>query len=54
MVLAIDCRLIVGMFRDILGAGSSILVSLSRSRSSTRWLVILSTLRDTSAVMDTL
>ena len=50
---AMACRLVVGIFGDILGAGSSILVSLSRSRSFTRLLAILSTLRDTSAATNT-
>ena len=46
-------RLVVGIFGDILGAGSRTLVSLPSSKSSAKWLAILSTLNDTSAAMDT-
>ena len=46
-------RLIVGMFGDILGAGSRTLVSLPSSRSSAKLLAIRSTLNDTSAATDT-
>ena len=53
MALAMAWRLVIGMLGDILGAGSITLVSLPRSRSSTRLLAILSTLRDMSAVTDT-
>ena len=44
MALARAWKLIVGMFGDILGAGSRILVSLPISRSSAKLLAILSTL----------
>jgi hypothetical protein len=53
MASAMACRLVVGILGNILGMGSSVLVSLLRSRTYNRWLAILSTLRDTSAVMDT-
>ena len=53
MVSARAWRLVVGMLEDILGAGSRILVSLPKSRSSARLLAILSTLSDTSAATDT-
>ena len=46
-------RLVVGILGDILGAGSRILVSLPNSKSLARLLAILSTLNNTSAVMDT-
>ena len=53
MVSARAWRLVVGMLGDILGAGSRILVSLPKSRSSARLLAILFTLSDTSAATDT-
>ena len=53
MALARVWRLVIGIFGDILGVGSRILVSLPNSRSSARLLAILSTLNDTSAVTDT-
>ena len=46
-------RLVVGIFGDILGAGSKMLVSLPNSRFSAKLLAIRSTLNDTSAATDT-